>query len=126
MQSELSGSTKVGDLLVTDFSVHRAGRSSEIALAPVRRPLRTKQAAVFLVQESGLKTVKVDEVRRLIRDPTTVVVAHRSDERPSSLPSSRLWQETDSEAVGRTISRVLRPGTLVFVVPERAKVVPPP
>ena len=117
---------EVGDLLVTDFSVHRAGRSAEIALAPARRPLRTKQAAVFLVQESGLKKVKVDEARRLIRDPTTVVVAYRSDERPSPLPSSRLWQETDSEAVGRTISRVLRPGTLVFVVPERARVVPPP
>jgi hypothetical protein len=120
------GMNDTGDLLVTDFSVHRAGRTAEIALALARRPLRTKQAAVFLVQESGFKRVKLDEARRLIRDPTTVVVAYRPDDRPSPLPSSQLWQETDSDAVGRTVSRVLRPGTLVFVVPERERVAPPP
>jgi hypothetical protein len=120
------GMDDAGDLLVTDFWVHRAGRSAEIALALARRPLSTKQAAMFLVQEGGLKKVKGDEARRLIRDLTMVVVAFRPDDRPSSLPASRLWQETDSEAVGRTISRVLRPGTLVFVVPERARAAAPP
>ena len=64
------GMDHAADLLVTDFSVHRAGRSAEFALALARRPLKTKQAAVFLVQENGLKKVKLDEARRLIRDPT--------------------------------------------------------
>jgi hypothetical protein len=120
------GMNSAGDLLVTDFSVHRAGRSAEIAPALARRRLRTKQADVFLVQESGLKKVKVDESRQLLHDPTTVLVAYRPDDRPSPLFSSRLWQERDSEAVGRTVYRVLRPGTLVFVVPESARVAPEP
>lgn len=120
------GMNDAGDLLVTDFLVHRAGQSEATDLALARRPLSTKQAAMFLTQESGLKKVSVDEARRLIHDPTPIVVAYRPNDRPSPLPSSGLWKETDSKAVGRTISRVLRPGTLVFVVPERARVIPPP
>jgi hypothetical protein len=79
-------------------------------------------SAVFLGQERGLKMVKVDEARRLIHDPTPVVVAYR----PDDPPLSPVWYETDSEAVARTVSRVLRAGTLVFVVPESARTVPEP
>jgi hypothetical protein len=119
------GMNDAGDVLVTDFEVHRAGRSRDIAPALARRPLGTKHAAMFLAQEVGLKKVDIDEVRRLIRDPTSVVVAYRPDDRPL-LPPRAQWQETDSDAVARTASRVLRPGTLVFVVPESARVAPPP
>jgi hypothetical protein len=116
---------KAGDLLVTDFEVHRAGQSKEPGLALGRRPLSTKQAVMLLIQEGGLKKVSLDEVRRIIRSPTPIVVAYRPDDRPS-LPLSRQWQPADSEAVGRTVCRVLRPGTLLIVVPQAAKVAPPP
>jgi hypothetical protein len=117
------GMNDAGDVLVTDFEVHRA-RSGEISPALARRPLGTKHAAIFLTQESGLKKADIDRIRRLIRGPTSVVVVYRPDDR--SLSVRARWQETDSDAVVRTISRVLRPGTLVFVVPESARVAPPP
>lgn len=119
------GTNDAGELLVTDFEVHRASRSGEATLAFARRPLNMKQGTMFLMQEGGLKKVDMDEVRRLIHGTTTVVVAYRPDDRPS-LPLRERWQETDSQAVARTISRVLRPDTLVFVVPQSAKVPPPP
>ena len=119
------GMNDAGDVLVTDFEAHRSGRTGKIGFALARRPLAIKSAAIFLTQEDGLKKAGIDEVRRLIHGPTSVVVAYRPDDR-SSLPTRERWQETDSETVGRTISRVIRPGTLVFVVPESARVAPPP
>jgi hypothetical protein len=119
------GTNDVGELLVTDYEVHRAGRSAAPGLALARRPQGLKQAAIFLVQESGLKKTGVEEVGRLIHGPTPVVLAYRADDRTSA-PLPARWQATDSEAVARTIAAVLRPGTLVFVVPESARPVPQP
>ena len=81
---------------------------------------------MFLVRESGLKKVKVDEARRLIGNPTTVIVAYRPDDRPSPLPLSHSGRKQTARWSGGRSPCVLRPGTLVFVVPESARSVPEP
>jgi len=110
-----------GDLLVTEFTVLRVGRAGETSFQPVNRLLKTKQATVLLVQETGCRKVAIDEARRLIRKSTPVVVTYRHDDRPPRHQLHRLWKDTgppapDSEAAFRTYSRILRPGTLVFVL----------
>lgn len=119
------GMNEAGDLLVTDYEVHRAGRPAKPSLALARRTQGVKQAAIFLAQENGLKKTNSEEVRRRIQGPTPVVVAYRASDRPAASLRER-WQATDSEEVARTIAAALRPGTLVFVMPESAKAVPLP
>jgi len=123
-QAELvaaAGINDAGDLLVTEFTVLRAGRVGATYLQPVSRSLKTKQAIVLVVQQTGWKKITVDDARRLIHEQTPVVVAYRHDDRPSQHQLHRLWKEMgsptpDSEAVSRTFSQILRPGTLVFVL----------
>ena len=67
---EATGINDAGDLLVTEFTVLRAGRARANFFQPVSRSLKTDRAAILLVQETGWKTVTVDEARRLIRDGT--------------------------------------------------------
>ena len=96
---------------------------------PLDRKLKTRQATVFLVEEAGLKKITVDDARRRVGQPTPVVVACRDEERPApaGMQLYRLWTDVgspmpDSEAVLRTFSRVLRPGTLVFILSARENV----
>jgi hypothetical protein len=122
-----TGINDAGDLLVTEFSVLRAGQAGAVYFEPHNRALNTKQATVLLVQETGLKKLTVDEARGLIRESTVVVVAYRQDDRPSPHQFYRLWKEMgsprpDSEAVWQTFSRILRPGTLVFALSARDNV----
>jgi hypothetical protein len=119
-----------GDLLVTRFRVLRAGKAGVTYFQPEKQSLKTKQATVFLVQETGLKKVAVAEARRLIREATPLVVAYRQDERPAPSPSHQLWKDVgspmpDSDDVRHTLARVLRPGTLVFVLSARENVPQP-
>jgi hypothetical protein len=119
------GVNEAGDLLVTEFVAPQARRSGTIT-PDGPSPLKLKQAVVFLTRDRGVKTASLDDVRRLIREPTPVVVVFRPDDHPSPLTTYQRWQEADSEAVGRTLSRFMRPGTLVFVLPESANVTAPP
>jgi hypothetical protein len=121
------GINDAGDLLVTEYTVLRAGRMGATYYQPEKRSLKTKAAAVFVVGEKGLKKTTVDEARRLIRKDTPIVVAYREEERPSQHQGHKLWKEVgapvpDSDVVGQTLSRLLRPGTLVFILPARESV----
>jgi hypothetical protein len=125
-----TGINGAGDLLVTEFTVLRAGRAGTAYYQPEYRSLKTKQATVLLAQESGLKKLTIDEARGLIRAPTPVVVTYRKDDRPSPHQFHTLWKEMgppmqDSEAVLRTFSRLVRPGTLVFILSSRENVSQP-
>jgi hypothetical protein len=118
-----------GDLLVTEYTVLRVGQVGATFFQPEERCLKTKQATVLLVQETGRKKVTVDEARRLIREATPVVVAYRHDERPAVPQPDTLRQglgpaRPGSEAVARTFARALRPGTLVFVLSRRENSLP--
>lgn len=122
-----TGINDAGDLLVTEFTVLRAGRAGATHFRPQNRLLKTNQATVLLVQDTGLKKVTLDEARGLLRQSTPVVVTYRHDERPSPHQSHELWKDMgsplpDSEAVWQTFARLLQPGTLVFVLSARENI----
>jgi hypothetical protein len=118
---EAEGINDAGELLVTEFRVLRSGQTGKNYFEPWRRSLKTQRATVLLMQESGLKSISVDDARGLIRRSMPVVVAYRDDTRPETHQPHELWKDTgsplpDSGEVGDTFSRLLRPGTLVFVL----------
>jgi hypothetical protein len=124
------GINGAGDLLVTEYRVLRAGQAGGTYYQPQERALKTTQATVLLAQEAEFKKVTVDEARGRIRKGTPVVVMYRRDERPSPHPSSELLKDMgspmpDSEAVQQALSRLVRPGTLVFILPASASVPQP-
>ena len=128
---ELVAATRIneaGDLLVTEFTVLQAG-SGPIHYQPENRSLKTAQATVLVLQEAGLKKVTVDEARGLIRKSTPVVVAYRNDDQ-LPLQNHGLWKnlgspQPDSEAVWQTYSRILRPGTVIFILSSRENIPQP-
>lgn len=110
-----------GDLLVTEFTILAAGERGTTYHAPQARSLKTRQAAVFLVQEADLKKLTLDEARTLLRESTLVAVTYRQDNAPPPHQFRELWQDKgppspDSGAVRRTLAKTLRTGTLVFVL----------
>lgn len=120
---EASGINESGDLVVTEFTELR-GSNGETYYQPRKRSLKTRQATVFVVQETGWKKTTVDEARALIRPSMPVAVAYRPDDRPSPQQLHELWKEMgpptpDRDAVGQTFARTLRPGTLVFILSAR-------
>lgn len=124
-----SGFNEAGDLLVTEFTAIRVGGDAPPLFRPDTRPLKTKDATISLVQETGLKPISLDQARGLIRGPTPVVVACRRGDAPVP-PFYQLAKEVgppqpDSDAVSRTFTHLLRPGTLVFVLPPGALVLEP-
>lgn len=122
-----TGINEAGDLLVTEYAQLRVGQVGPTYYQPEPRTRKTKQATAFLVQENTLKKVGLDEARGLIRGPTPVVIAYRPDDRPEPQQLYQLWKEIgspapDSEAVAQTLSKLLRPGSLVFVLSARENV----
>jgi hypothetical protein len=125
-----SGINAAGDLLVTEFTMLRAGQAKVTYFEPTHWPLKTKQATILRVQEAGCRQLTLDEARRQIREPSLVVVAYRRDDRPKRHQLHGLWKDIgppapDSDAVLQTFSRILRPGTLIFVLSARENVVEP-
>jgi hypothetical protein len=117
-----TGINGTGDLLVTEYRVLQAGQAGATYYQPQERKLKTRQATILLAQEAGLKKVTVDEARALIRKATPVAVTYRPEQRQPPPRFSELLQDVgslppDSEAVQQTLSRLLRPGTLVFILP---------
>ncbi len=119
-----TGINDAGDLLVTEFTVLRVGRTGATYFQPENHSLKTKQSTVLLVQETGLKKVSLDEARGLIRKSMPVAVTYWHDDLPSPHQLHELWKEMGSpapfsDAVSQTLSRTLRAGTLVFVLSAR-------
>jgi hypothetical protein len=118
-----TGINDAGDLLVTKVTALRAIRDGATFFESSEQKLKTKQAAVFVADESGLKKISTDDARRLIRGPTPIVVAYRNEQHADARGDAlyRLWTangsaDADSNSVMRSMSRVLRPGALVFVL----------
>ena len=116
-----------GNLLATKFSAIRVGdRGPELpSRVSFARPLRN--AHIYRVEENGAKKTTVEEVRRLLREPAPVVIASRSARNGTPMVDWRLSKKLgtlhpDSEAGLKTLTRLLKPGTLVFVVPEAERV----
>jgi hypothetical protein len=84
-----AGIDDAGDLLVTEFTVLRAGRAGTAYSQPVDRSLKTKLSTILLAHETGLQKITVDEARGLIRASTPVVVTYRHDDHPLPHQSKR-------------------------------------
>jgi hypothetical protein len=115
------GINNAGDLLVTEF--HRLVPTGTTATyyQPVQRTLKTQGGKILLQQADGAKEVSVDQARQLIQQPTPVVIASTGDN-PAPFQNHELWKDLGpalpaSEAVLRTLAKVLRPGTLIVVLP---------
>ncbi|HEV3344502.1 MAG TPA: hypothetical protein VG125_29265 [Pirellulales bacterium] len=118
-----TGIDEAGELLVTEFTALKGEAADVPYFRPHEGRRELKEATVLLVQKAGLKSISAGEARALIDGPTPVVIAHRYDDRP--LPAaSEIFSEVgpaqpDSDAVLKTLSRVLRPGTLIFILPKQ-------
>ncbi|MGA2500686.1 MAG: hypothetical protein ABSH20_23355 [Tepidisphaeraceae bacterium] len=122
-----AGINDAGDLRVTKFNWLRAGQVGQTFLEPREEKLKTRQAKILLVEEAGLKEITLDQARRLIHGSTPVAVAWRHEDRPTGDPLYKLWSGAgepapDSGAVLRTFARMLRTGTLVFILSARENV----
>ena len=115
---------------MTEYAMLRVGRTGTVLFEPMKWPLKTSSATVLLVHNSGCKSVTLDEARRQIRKPTLVAVAYRQDDRPKRQPLHELLKDVgpptlDGAAVLQTLSRILRPGTLAFVLSARKNIPEP-
>jgi hypothetical protein len=121
-----------GELIIRVFNSLRTGKDGGTFFEPWERKLKTKQATIYVAQESGLKKIAIVEARKLIREPTPVLLAYRQEERPA-LPGNQMYQlwtvmespTPNTEAVLRTFSRLVRPGTLVFILSARENIPEP-
>ncbi|MBS0267130.1 MAG: hypothetical protein JSS02_34710 [Planctomycetes bacterium] len=124
-QLELVAAAGINDadsLLVTRYSVLRAGGIGASFYRAQKQTLSLKQATVLLVQDADAKPVTIAEARRLLAKPRPVAVTFRQVAHPAADSAHTLWQDIgsappDSEAARQTWAQILRPGTLVFVLP---------
>lgn len=124
------GISAAGELLLTRYTVLRVGESFARYFRPSEGSVDTRQATVFQVGEVGLKKITIDEARGKIRAPTLVALAFHHEQRPLAGDGDRLGKSAgplppDSVEVTRTLARMLRPGTLLFIV-EHSEKIPKP
>lgn len=118
--------TPSGDLRVTEHSSLKVVHSEVPYFQPESRILKTSHSAVLQVQETGVRKLTIQEARRVLDKSTPVAIAYRRDDtEPQSY--HQLWKSMgsaapDGEMAARTLSRMLRPGTLVFVLSARENV----
>jgi len=108
-----------GNLVITEFRWLRTGQDGKPWYERHELALNTQRATVLLVQESTLKEISNAEARPLVRESTPVVMVFTPDN-----PEQDLSQPAGS-AVRQVLARMLRPGTLVFILPESDRVPPP-
>jgi hypothetical protein len=119
-----------GNLVITEF-VELCARTSTVPLSKsYSRTIKTDDATVMRVDQDGLSTITVNEARQAIPESAPVVVIFRpmanvsTPYDPSLLETSGMPSPTGAPAM-QTLARTLRPGTLVFVVPNEERLVPP-
>ena len=124
-----TGIDEAGNLLVTEVTVLRGNGIAQTYFNPHETKLKTKQATVLMVQKAGLKEISLKEARALIQDSTPVAIVYRPGDRPlpQNLFCSELFRDLgpaapDSDAVIRTVARILRPGALLFVLSSKENV----
>ena len=118
---------EAGQLVTTEWRTLLAGRGKDVYYEPWSQTLIVDQ--VLLVEEGGLKKISLDEARGLMREAMPVAVTFR--ESGLEYGDSALWEmqagppAPDSKAAERTFLRILRPGTLLFILPA-SQLRPPP
>jgi hypothetical protein len=118
-----SGIDEAGELLVTEFAALNGDVADVPYFVPHEGKRVIKEATILLMQKAGPKSISAAEARALIQEPTPVMIAYRHDNRPLPAASELLNEagpaQPDSDAVLKTLSRVLRPGTLIFILPQQ-------
>ncbi len=118
---EASSINDSGDLVVIEFTELRAGRAAAVYLHPESRSLKTRRSTVLVTQETGARRITIDEARGMLHPGSPVVLAYLHDDEPPPNQPHILWKEmgpprVESVAVLRTLSRIVRPGTLIFIL----------
>jgi len=121
-----TGIDEAGSLTVTKYSTVRVGQASKVAYEPQPRSLNVKNRPILLIMGSGLRKVTLEEARVVTSRPVPVAIAW-SDDEPVPGQTYQLWKyagapRPDGQAAEQTLTRLLRPGTLVFVLPARDQV----
>jgi hypothetical protein len=134
------GITASGDLLLTRFAeldltqggppLYQPTNSTVPLHHRTRAGLSSEDAVVFLVHERRTDKITIDHARALLNNQTNLVcLTHRraleirvNDPRFNPKTNER-WKASDtpdpaSPAVSETFTRLLKPGTLVFVLPH--------
>lgn len=119
-----------GDLLVTQSTELVVGRFSRPYYESSRLVLKTNGSVVFVVEEAGMRKISVDEARKQIKPSTVVSVVFQIESTPEGAPGiareARLGPpRPDSEAGLKSLSRALRPGMLVFLLPRQSLILEP-
>lgn len=132
VQVELALATSLtadGNLTVTETTVLKTGRdATHLAADKIAR--RIAGGKIFVVREASVQEIPLAEARRLLAAPTPIVLAYRPAENPPAPQLHKLWKpsgrpQPDSEAIRRTFGQLLRPGSLIFVLPAAASVPEP-
>jgi hypothetical protein len=121
-----TGIDAAGLLTVTKYSTVRVGQGAKVAYEPQPRSLNVKNCPILQVVGPGLRQVTLEEARVFTSRPVPVAIAWSDDEAVSG-QTYQLWKyagapRPDGQAAQQMLMRLLRPGTLVFVVPAREQV----
>lgn len=114
-----------GKLNLDRFAVLQVADSPASFLGPVRRTLKIDESTIGVIEESGWRKITLEQARAMIRAAPPVAVLHKTLNSPPIRQVHKLWKmkgppPTDSDAVWTTLSRSLRPGTIVFIMqPEQ-------
>jgi hypothetical protein len=115
------GINEAGQLVMTEYSLLQAGREGATYYRPGFQSRSLKDAVIYRVGEKELHKLTVEDAGRAARNGTPIVVAYRLETGAVPVQFHRLWKDVgppqpDSAAVGQTFLRLLRPGTLVFIL----------
>lgn len=115
------GFNKDGRLLTTEQSPVKVGRSTSIRYSSSAIARKLDESAIFVTGEDTMRKISIDDARKLLKPSTPVAIAYRSTDSqvPKITIGLREFQgipQPDSDAGLGTLTRMLRPGTLVFIV----------
>lgn len=113
--------TEAGELSVTQFTALQTNHPGAEFLSAVTQNMILKKPVILLVQENDCKTLTLAAARERITKPTLVALTYRKITSPLADSGHELWKQVGppsplSDAVRETLSKTLRPGTLVFIV----------
>lgn len=123
----VTGLTAAGELTIVEYGALAVGDSGVTFYEPRERTLTMRGASAWLAGEEGVSEITLEDARGRLREPASAVILYHADDVPPADGSYTLWRDlgppaADSEAVRQTLGRVVRPGTLVFVVSARENI----
>jgi len=116
------------ELTVEEFRTKGIIGTESVLYHPRQRVLPTKDATVLLVSEGEASEISIEDARKRIIPPAVIALIYRPEglhpdtKTEDALTKYLMSPPPDSNAVRRTLTRSLSPGTLVFILPKSASV----